>query len=251
MTPGSLLLGNPGQYVEYSHDHAAGDRCISFSFEPEYFEAVASDAGVKSRSLRFSSLRIPPVRQLSAVISRACALDWQQTALAAPKKTTSGLPENLGTPKPDVSLWDEIGFELAARSLQLASGNGPNQTPLPAAQARITRIVRMINSRPNVHQPLDELAREAKLSRFHFLRLFQQLTGLTPHQYLLRVRLRRAATRLLLGPAPVLDVALDSGFGDVSNFNHAFRAEFGVSPRAYRKQIPRMSQTGRQIELSS
>jgi AraC-like DNA-binding protein len=41
--------------------------------------------------------------------------------------------------------------------------------------------------------------------------------------------------RLMLQPAQVLDVGLDSGFGDVSNFNHAFRAEFGLSPRSYRK----------------
>jgi AraC family transcriptional regulator len=39
----------------------------------------------------------------------------------------------------------------------------------------------------------------------------------------------------MLEPGRMLDMALDSGFGDVSNFNHAFRAEFGFSPRAYRK----------------
>jgi AraC-like DNA-binding protein len=40
--------------------------------------------------------------------------------------------------------------------------------------------------------------------------------------------------RLRIEPAKVLDIALDCGFGDVSNFNRAFRAEFGVSPRAWR-----------------
>jgi AraC-like DNA-binding protein len=49
-----------------------------------------------------------------------------------------------------------------------------------------------------------------------------------------RARLREAATRLLTERGKVLDVALDSGFGDVSNFNRAFRAEFGVSPRMFR-----------------
>jgi AraC family transcriptional regulator len=47
--------------------------------------------------------------------------------------------------------------------------------------------------------------------------------------------LRRAAMRLIAEPSQVLDIALESGFGDVSNFNHAFRAEFGVSPSRYRK----------------
>jgi AraC-like DNA-binding protein len=51
----------------------------------------------------------------------------------------------------------------------------------------------------------------------------------------MRARLRHAALRLAAGPGKVLDVALDSGFGDVSNFNRAFRVEFGVSPRGFRR----------------
>src|SRR5208283_799598 len=61
----------------------------------------------------------------------------------------------------------------------------------------------------------------------------QRLFG---HQYVLRARLREAAVRLAAQPNKVLDIALDCGFGDVSNFNRAFRAEFGVSPRVYRRQ---------------
>lgn len=92
----------------------------------------------------------------------------------------------------------------------------------------------MIENHPHLEHGLGLLAREAKLSRYHFLRIFQQLTGLTPHRYVLRTRLRRAATRLMMEKVKVLEIALDSGFGDVSNFNHAFRAEFGVSPRNLR-----------------
>jgi len=81
---------------------------------------------------------------------------------------------------------------------------------------------------------LATLAQEAKLSRYHFLRLFLRLTGLTPHQYVRRARLRRAAGQMIWSGSKVTEIALDSGFGDISNFNHAFRAEFGVSPRGYR-----------------
>jgi AraC-like DNA-binding protein len=49
------------------------------------------------------------------------------------------------------------------------------------------------------------------------------------------MRLRRAAVRIASERAKILDIALDCGFGDVSNFNRAFRAEFGVSPRIYRR----------------
>jgi AraC-like DNA-binding protein len=80
------------------------------------------------------------------------------------------------------------------------------------------------------------MAGAAGLSPYHFLRTFQRLTGVTPHQYIVRARLRDAAIRLSARGRKILDIALDSGFGDVSNFNRAFRTEFGLSPREYRKR---------------
>jgi AraC-like DNA-binding protein len=83
---------------------------------------------------------------------------------------------------------------------------------------------------------LATLAERAGVSPFHFLRTFEQVTGVTPHQYLRRLRLREAAVRLVTERQRIVDIALDCGFGDVSNFNHAFRAEFGMNPLAYRGQ---------------
>jgi AraC family transcriptional regulator len=245
LTPGSLLLGNAGQYFECRHEHGVGDRCLSFSYEPQYFEGLAAEAGVQSRSARFSTLRVPPVRELSSLVAQACvglaesgdtAPDRAQSAFAVEtEKPARNSLEHASSSNAGMTMWEEIGVALAARALEIANGGEPSRGSLPAAEARVTRIVRMIESRPDAQHGLTALAREVRLNRYHFLRIFQELTGLTPHQYVLRSRLRRAATRLVLEPARVLDIALDSGFGDVSNFNHAFRAEFGVSPRAYRK----------------
>ena len=105
------------------------------------------------------------------------------------------------------------------------------------AEARATKTVRIIDRRPDARLTLDVLARKARLSRYHFLRTFEQLTGVTPHQYARRARLREAAMKLAAEPGTVLDIALDCGFGDVSNFNRAFRTEFGMSPRAYRARV--------------
>jgi transcriptional regulator GlxA family with amidase domain len=102
------------------------------------------------------------------------------------------------------------------------------------ALARVTRVIRMIENDPDAPHDLASLAQIARLSPYHFLRTFEGITGTTPHQYLLRMRLRRVAVRLRTGPEKILDIALDCGFGDVSNFNRVFRAEFGLSPRAYR-----------------
>jgi len=103
----------------------------------------------------------------------------------------------------------------------------------------VTRTVRRIERDPGQDLSLSVLAREARLSPYHFLRTFRRLTGVTPHQYVRRARLRAAALRLAADAGRVIDVAFGSGFGDVSNFNHAFRSEFGVSPRAHIAQLER------------
>ena len=251
MTPGSLLLGNAGQHYECGHEHGVGDRCISFSYEQRYFEALADEAGVQGRRARFSKLRVPPVRELSSLVVRACVglAESDVTAPDGQRSTCAGDQARLARTSPrhasssyaGITNWEEIGIELVGRAVDSASASRLNRGSLPAAEARVTRIIRKIESHPDSDHGLVPLAREAKLSRYHFLRVFHQLTGLTPHQYVLRTRLRWAATRLLLEPRHVLDIALDSGFGDVSNFNHAFRAEFGISPRSYRRSARRDS----------
>jgi AraC-like DNA-binding protein len=89
----------------------------------------------------------------------------------------------------------------------------------------------------NAHESvdLDRAARQAGLSPFHFLRLFARIVGVTPHQYLLRSRLRRAARALAADDRPVSDIALDVGFGDLSNFVRTFHRAAGVSPRGFRQ----------------
>ena len=213
MTPGSLLLGNPGQYYECGHEHAAGDRCVSFDYRPAYFESITADVRGRDSRSEFGLLRLPPLRALSPVVARAAA-------------SLAGLAD---------SSWEELGVRIAVAAVRLDGGRAPSPVPVaPAALARVTRTVRMIERRSDEALTLADLARAAKLSPFHFLRTFEDLTGVTPHQYLIRTRLRRTATRLVAGSTRILDVALDSGFGDASNLNRAFRAEFGVSPRAYR-----------------
>ena len=74
----------------------------------------------------------------------------------------------------------------------------------------------------------------AGISKYHFLRVFRRLTGVTPYQYLISARLRRAALALARSRRPVIVVALESGFGDLSTFNKTFRAVFGLTPTQYR-----------------
>jgi AraC-like DNA-binding protein len=82
---------------------------------------------------------------------------------------------------------------------------------------------------------LERAAREVGLSPFHFLRLFSKVLGVTPHQYLVRSRLRRAARLLCDEERSVTEIALDVGFGDLSNFVRTFHRAAGVSPLRFRR----------------
>ncbi len=129
-----------------------------------------------------------------------------------------------------------MSVELAAATVRVERGiSSRTENAPPSAIARVTRSVRAIERRPDGALGLGSLAREARLSPYHFLRTFERMTGITPHQYVRRARLRDAASRLAAEREKVLDIAFDCGFGDVSNFNRAFRSEFGVSPKNFRQ----------------
>ena len=212
MTPGCLLLGNAGDAFCCGHEHGSGDRCVAFWYAPEFFEGIARDAG--SRTGVFQVSRLPPIRSLSPVVAKVSRLLWGE---------------------PDRLTCDELCIQLAAQVIQVASGIAPSQQgAAPSSLARVTEVIRMMEHQMEVPHDLKSLSQVARLSPYHFLRTFVEVTGTTPHQYLVRARLRQVAVRLKTETTKIIDIALGCGFGDVSNFNRMFRAEFGVSPRAYR-----------------
>lgn len=213
MTPGSLLLGAAGQCFECGHEHGAGDRCVSFWYAPEYFEEIAADSGGRLATGTFPVTRIPPLSGLSPIVARVDA----------------GLTNNISK-----LAWEELSLKLAESTLELVHGLRAEREPSASDQARVTAVIRAIEQSLEADWSVGKMAAEAGLSAHHFLRTFEAVAGVTPHQFLVRTRLREAAIRLKFGKQKVLDVAFDCGFGDVSNFNRAFRREFGVSPKAYR-----------------
>lgn len=211
LAPGALMLGNYGTCFECGHEHAAGDRCVAFHFSPDYFERIAADAGYLNAS--FGALRIPPIRETGRLGALICARLEQNHAS-----------------------WDEIGLDIAARALALARHDQPGRRP-PSRKllARVTESVRSIEAEPARDHTLQKLAAATGVGPYYYLRVFERVTGVTPHQFVLRARLRQAALRIAETGVQIATIAFQSGFGDLSNFNHAFRAEFGVTPRQWRR----------------
>jgi len=74
LAPGALLLGNSGAHFECGHEHGVGDRCLSFAFDPVYFEEVVASAP-GARRPTFMMPRVPPSERLLPLIAAAEAAD--------------------------------------------------------------------------------------------------------------------------------------------------------------------------------
>ena len=78
-----------------------------------------------------------------------------------------------------------------------------------------------------------DVAKASLFSPWHARRLFLEYTGVTPSEYIRKLRLKQSALKLRDENINILDVALDSGFGSVDGYQRAFRKEFGCNPSAY------------------
>jgi len=212
LVPGALLLGNAGGCFQCGHEHAGGDRCLSFHFLPERFEEIVADVPGVRRS-EFNAPRLPPAPALMPLIA------------AAEAARDDG----------DAAAFEELALRFAAAvTALLGDAKRSGQDVRHSDERRVTAALRRIEARAHEPLALAELAREAAMSPYHFLRTFRRVVGMTPHQYVLRTRLHRAAVRLRRSIDPISTIAFDSGFDDLSTFNRRFRRVMGESPGAFR-----------------
>jgi AraC-like DNA-binding protein len=217
LVSGCVLVGKPGDEFSCTHDHrGGGDECLSIQLSPALVELLGDHA----RS--WQTIALPPLPELMVLGERCQAcVDGES----------------------DIGL-DEAALAFVSRFIELSSGRErPVLDARPLLRRRVVETALWIDENCAGEIDLASAAARAGLSAYHFLRLFSRVLGVTPHQYLLRSRLRRAA-RLLAGGAPsVTRVALDVGFGDLSNFVRTFRRAAGVSPRRFRSLAASRSRT--------
>jgi AraC family transcriptional regulator len=116
-----------------------------------------------------------------------------------------------------------------------------NSDHVGSQPCRIRRAVALVETNFAAKLSREEMARAAGLSVSHFSKLFALCIGASPHQYLVRCRLRHAK-KLLLKPEESLslvDVASEAGFADQAHFSRHFRRAYGVSPLAFRRACQR------------
>lgn len=102
---------------------------------------------------------------------------------------------------------------------------------------RINKVIDHIENNLDKSFTLEELAKIAHFSKFHFHRLFLSIMGETLFRFIQRVRLERAANRLTFEPKiPITAIAMDCGFSSSASFSNSFKESFKTSPRDWRKK---------------
>jgi AraC-like DNA-binding protein len=208
------MVGYPGDDYRCVHDHhPRGDDGVSFGFGAELVDRLGGGAPWRCGAL-------PPLAETAALGELACAAAQGHS---------------------DVAL-AEVGLMLAERFVAAWCGR-PRVPREPSAgdRRRALGAAQWLEAHCDAHADLDGAAAQAGLSAFHFLRVFRSVLGVTPHQYLIRCRLRRAARLLTEQAMPITDVAYESGFGDLSNFVRTFGRAAGVSPQRFRRLALRRS----------
>lgn len=129
-----------------------------------------------------------------------------------------------------------MSMKAAALELLLAIMELPGLPPSPHGRpnARIKAIVERMNTHPEGSFPVEEMAAEAALSSVAFTEAFKRATGLTPHAYLLDVRVKRAREDLAGSDQSVGVVARRYRFPSPQHFATVFKRITGVSPRVFR-----------------
>jgi len=208
LVAGSVLIGHPGDEYTCTHEHVCGDECLSFFLSEGLVEALGDDAAI------WQAGSAPPLPELVVL---------------------GELAQSAADGNSDIGL-DEIGQLLASRFVEVVSGK-PRKAAAGAARDRRRAVETALWIDAHSHRPigLEDAAGQAGISPFHFLRLFSDTLGVTPHQYLVRSRMRHAARRLADDDSAITDIAYDVGFGDLSNFVRTFHRAAGASPLRFRQ----------------
>lgn len=215
-SPGNVMQLNP----EEVHDgHSSGESTLGYVmvYVPcRHLEALFADAAGRESAGSFRSTETliadPALRQ--AILELAHMVTHQAGSRIEQEQAL---------------------HQVATRLIQRAGKFQPSGT-VSRPDALVKRAKEYILAHLEDDVSLDDISQAAHLSKYHFLRLFRDQFGITPHQYVLNCRINAARSALESGAVPN-DVALRYGFADLSHFNRRFKRIYGMTPYQYQRSV--------------
>jgi len=201
LTAGSALVVPDG--VRHATRFMPGLRASALHIDRAYVDAIAAEHGLER------ALTLGPLPSSDRLERLASLLEDEARS-----------PGPLGD-LAEASITYAIAIEILRHAPEACSGS---------IDPRVRRAKDRIDADPRAHVSLDDLARTAGMSRYHFCRNFGRQVGKSPYRYALGARLALVRRLLLSRRASVTAAAMEAGFPDLSRFRRAFHAEFGVTP---------------------
>ena len=145
------------------------------------------------------------------------------------------LPQLMADYGDGADLLREMRLRTGAVRFLLALTDASPVSGADAATSRIRTLVAQMRRKPEADYPLDALVSETRLSASTIATLFKRETGMTPHEFLVTCRIRKAVDILKSSNTPVTRLALELGFSSSQHFAARFRRETGQTPRELRR----------------
>jgi len=120
--------------------------------------------------------------------------------------------------------------------LRATSSPNPHGGEVLEMDRRIEAAIEIMRREPGGNLPVREIASKVRLSRWRFIHLFKAETKLTPKQYMVRIRMRRAEHLLQNSFLSIKEIAAEAGFADPSHFSRECKRHWGVSPSQIRER---------------
>src|SRR5258706_12521261 len=134
---------------------------------------------------------------------------------------------------------ETASLTLAARLLQKYCDSGTCAPTEPSAQSldhtRLRRVLEYVADNIDEDITLEDLAGIAGYSPFHFARKFALAMGISPHRYIVRIRLKNAMAELAASKLPLAEIALNAQFSSQASFTRAFHRANGMTPQDYQR----------------
>lgn len=206
-----LFIINPDTAHACKSQNKQGQSYLALCIDREHMRTIASTISGKARPFPHftNTLAADPglackIRRFFSLLEHPCPLPTRESALHS-----------------------------FLSALILRHGDAP-PIPCQAGPQReaVNRICEFIETHYADTLSLEQLARKARLSPFHFQRVFLKNTGVSPHDYLVQLRIKKAQA-LLLKRHGIVRVSLDTGFADQSHFTHTFKKVIGITPGKY------------------
>lgn len=218
LTPGKVLLFN-GEEKHTEHfgaDESATHRVDAVVLYPDFLEKLLAPLGVKPGEVVFESAELANAPRALSLLR--ALMEFRATP-AVSRFSYDCLVTDFAT---ELSL-----NEAHSHGARVRAALGTGHYPADVSRAKAAIRDRLLD--PSLR--VDDLARAAGLSKFHFIRAFRRETGLTPSEAVCRLRVDLAKRAMKKG-RPVTEAALGSGFASLSTFQKAFRRHAGMPASA-------------------